>query len=69
MEQKLTKSEAKALYWSRIPKEVRSAKAKAMAKQKASLMTTKERSEHAKKMIKARLEKRIIMKNNSPELL
>lgn len=55
----MNKSEAKALYWSKIPKEERSKKASKMAKRKASLMSVKERSEHGKKMIAARLSKRI----------
>ena len=55
MEPKLTKSEAKALYWSKISPEERSDKAKAMAKAKHSKMTPQERSAHGKMMIKARL--------------
>lgn len=57
MEQKLTKSEAKALYWSKIPAEERSQKARDMAKTKHANLTPQERSEHAKKMINARLNK------------
>lgn len=58
MEQKLTKSEAKALYWSKIAPEERSSKARSMAKAKHAQLTPQERSEHGKKMIQARLSAR-----------
>jgi hypothetical protein len=55
---KLNKSEAKALYWSKVPAEERSQKAREMAKTKHANLTPQERSEHAKKMIRARIDRR-----------
>ena len=50
----MNKSEAKALYWSKISKEERSERAKKAAKAKWAKMTTKQRSDHAKRMLKLR---------------
>ena len=54
MEKKLTKSEARKLYWSKIPKEERSKRASKTAKAKHAKLTPKERRDHALKMLSAR---------------
>lgn len=54
MEQKLTKSEAKSLYWSKISPEERSARAKKAAEAKWAKLTPAQRSKHAKRMLKLR---------------
>ena len=59
MKPKLTKSEAKKLYWSTIPKEEKIKKARMMAKKKSQNMTYKERHALAMKMVKAKKDKAI----------
>ena len=51
---KLTKSEARRVYWASIPKEQRSQHARNAAKKKAQGMTVKERRDHAMMMVRAR---------------
>lgn len=55
--QKRTLSQARKDYWASIPKEQRSEHARHAAKAKAKKMTTKQRSNHGKMMIAARLNK------------
>lgn len=55
---KMTKSEAKRLYWSKIDSRVRSKKARDMAIIKHRNMTVEQKREHAMKMVRARLSKK-----------
>ncbi len=56
--EKLSRSEARKLYWSTIPKEERSQRARKLAIAKNKKMTKKEKSEHALMMLKARHNKK-----------
>lgn len=58
VETKLNRSEARKLYWSKIPKEERKRRASHAARAKSDKMTPLERSEHGRKMIMARLNKK-----------
>jgi hypothetical protein len=51
---KLTRSEAKRIYWALRPQEERSEKSRNMALKRWSTTSREERVRHAKKMVKAR---------------
>ncbi len=59
---KKTKSEARKQYWATIPKEERSSRAREIAKIKHQQLTREQRQNHALLMVKAKLEKKTLIK-------